>query len=57
MFRFDKFGYGTTIYSPLAGGLLTGKYNDGVPEDSRMNQGLGWIPKAVTESLYQPRCK
>ena len=28
-------GLGTTIYSPLASGVLTGKYNDGVPEGSR----------------------
>ncbi|KAK7737376.1 hypothetical protein SLS53_006680 [Cytospora paraplurivora] len=32
---FDQFGYGTTTWSPLASGLLTGKYNDGIPEDSR----------------------
>lgn len=32
---FDQFGYGTTIWSPLASGLLTGKYNDGIPSDSR----------------------
>jgi voltage-dependent potassium channel beta subunit len=32
---FQKFGYGTTIWSPLASGLLTGKYNDGIPSDSR----------------------
>ncbi|KAK3693391.1 NADP-dependent oxidoreductase domain-containing protein [Podospora appendiculata] len=32
---FKQFGYGTTIWSPLASGLLTGKYNDGIPEDSR----------------------
>lgn len=32
---FKKHGYGTTIWSPLASGLLTGKYNDGIPEDSR----------------------
>ena len=32
---YEKFGYGTTIWSPLASGLLTGKYNDGIPEDSR----------------------
>lgn len=32
---FEQFGYGTTIWSPLASGLLTGKYNDGIPEDSR----------------------
>jgi len=32
---FDKFKYGTTTWSPLAGGLLSGKYNDGnFPEGS-----------------------
>lgn len=30
---FEQFQYGTTIWSPLASGLLTGKYNDGIPED------------------------
>jgi voltage-dependent potassium channel beta subunit len=33
---FKQLGYGTTTWSPLAGGLLTGKYNDGIPEDSRL---------------------
>lgn len=32
---YEKLNYGTTIWSPLASGLLTGKYNDGIPEDSR----------------------
>ncbi|KAJ7147576.1 NADP-dependent oxidoreductase domain-containing protein [Mycena crocata] len=32
---YKKYGYGTTVWSPLASGLLTGKYNDGIPEDSR----------------------
>jgi len=32
---FKKYEYGTTIWSPLASGLLTGKYNNGIPEDSR----------------------
>lgn len=32
---YAEIGLGTTIWSPLASGLLTGKYNDGVPEDSR----------------------
>lgn len=32
----EPFGLGTTIWSPLASGILTGKYNDGVPDDSRM---------------------
>jgi len=42
--RFEKeyaplyklYSYGTTIWSPLASGLLSGKYNDGIPEDSRL---------------------
>ncbi|KAH6853236.1 NADP-dependent oxidoreductase domain-containing protein [Chaetomium sp. MPI-CAGE-AT-0009] len=32
---YRQYGYGTTTWSPLASGLLTGKYNDGIPEDSR----------------------
>jgi aryl-alcohol dehydrogenase-like predicted oxidoreductase len=35
---------GTTIWSPLASGLLSGKYNQGIPEDSRMNlKGYEWL--------------
>jgi len=44
---FAEFGYGTTIWSPLAGGLLTGKYNDGnIPEGARyesLNKAADWI--------------
>jgi voltage-dependent potassium channel beta subunit len=37
-------GLGTTIWSPLASGLLTGKYNDGIPEDSRFAlEGFDWL--------------
>ena len=37
-------GLGTTIWSPLASGVLTGKYNDGWPEDTRLNiEGLEWL--------------
>jgi aryl-alcohol dehydrogenase-like predicted oxidoreductase len=33
---YETFGYGTTTWGPLAGGMLSGKYNDGnVPVDSR----------------------
>lgn len=32
----DEYGLGTTTFSPLASGILTGKYNDGIPEDSRL---------------------
>ena len=41
-------GLGTTIWSPLASGLLTGKYNDGIGADSRLAQSsLGWLHAAV----------
>ena len=41
-------GYGTTIFSPLASGLLTGKYNNGIPEDSRAAlPGYDWLRKYV----------
>lgn len=41
---FKTVGMGTTIWSPLASGLLTGKYNDGIPEDSRFAlQGFDWL--------------
>ena len=33
---FKGYNYATTTYSPLEGGMLTGKYVDNVPEDSRM---------------------
>ena len=42
-------GYGTTIFSPLAAGLLTGKYNDGIPKDSRAAlEGFEWLQRALT---------
>lgn len=39
-------GYGTTIFSPLASGLLTGKYNNGIPKGSRMElSDMDWLRK------------
>lgn len=42
---YKDFGLGTTIWSPLASGLLTGKYNNGIPEEStRLTmEGLEWL--------------
>jgi voltage-dependent potassium channel beta subunit len=41
---FKTVGMGTTIWSPLASGLLSGKYNDGVPEGSRFDlKGFDWL--------------
>jgi voltage-dependent potassium channel beta subunit len=48
---FKTVGTGTTIWSPLASGLLTGKYNDGIPDGSRMSvKGFDWLKdKTLTE--------
>ncbi len=41
---FRDFGLGTTIWSPLASGLLTGKYNNGMPTDNRLHiDGMDWL--------------
>lgn len=41
---FRTVGLGTTIFSPLASGLLTGKYNKGIPEGSRLGlEGYEWL--------------
>ncbi len=41
---YKELGYGTTIWSPLASGLLTGKYNTGIPADSRAAlPGYEWL--------------
>jgi voltage-dependent potassium channel beta subunit len=49
---YDDFGLGLTTWSPLASGLLTGKYLNGVPAESRANlAGYEWLrPKLTSES-------
>ncbi|RPI34722.1 MAG: voltage-dependent potassium channel subunit beta [Chloroflexota bacterium] len=45
---YDEIGLGTTIFSPLASGLLSGKYNQGIPEGTRVTlQGFDWLREAV----------
>ena len=46
---FKQFEYGTTIWSPLASGLLTGKYNDGIPEGSRYANHKEFFSNSVNE--------
>ena len=47
---YDSIGLGTTIFSPLASGMLTGKYSDGPPSDARINlPGYEWL-KELFES-------
>lgn len=41
---YDEIGLGTTIWSPLDSGILTGKYNQGIPKDSRLDlEGFDWL--------------
>ena len=52
---YKNVGLGTTIWSPLASGLLTGKYNDGIPKGSRLAMDdLGWLKEKV---LLEDRVK
>jgi aryl-alcohol dehydrogenase-like predicted oxidoreductase len=45
---YREFGMGTTIWSPLASGVLTGKYADGIPGDSRLAlPGYEWLRQRI----------
>ena len=46
---FKDYGYGASTFSPLASGMLTGKYLNGIPEDSRAAlKGNDWMHESVT---------
>lgn len=53
---YKEYQYGTTIWSPLASGLLTGKYNDGIPEGSRFANHKNFFG-GIVDSLQQPEGK
>jgi voltage-dependent potassium channel beta subunit len=56
LYHEDTIGLGTTIWSPLASGLLTGKYNNGIPEDSRVNlPGYEWLKNMLLSPEWQER--
>ena len=47
---YKDYGYGTTTWSPLASGLLTGKYSQGIPEGSRATlKGYDWLHDELTD--------
>ncbi|RXW23071.1 hypothetical protein EST38_g2772 [Candolleomyces aberdarensis] len=50
---YSKYGMGTTTWSSLASGLLTGKYNNGIPENSRFAQHSDFFKNTVAE-LQKP---
>ena len=55
---FENYGLGTTIWSPLASGVLTGKYLNGIPKGSRMEiESLSWIKDKVWSPENQEKVK
>jgi voltage-dependent potassium channel beta subunit len=53
---YDTFGLGTTIWSPLASGLLTGKYNTGLPNDARAAlPGYEWLRDIIMGDVGRAR--
>lgn len=53
---YEVVGLGTTIFSPLATGFLTGKYNNGIPADSRVNlPGYEWLKERLQGEKGQAR--
>ncbi len=53
---YREFGLGTTVWSPLASGILSGKYSEGIPEDSRMNlEGYEWLRRMVESERGRAR--
>ncbi|OYU39964.1 MAG: aldo/keto reductase [Pseudorhodobacter sp. PARRP1] len=53
---YDSVGLGTTIWSPLASGILTGKYNAAIPNDSRMTlPGYEWLKDMLTSDAGQAK--
>ncbi len=56
---YKELGYGTTIWSPLASGVLTGKYNQGIPTGTRATlPGYEWLREAVItpERVEKTKC-
>jgi voltage-dependent potassium channel beta subunit len=48
---YEEHGYGSTTWSPLASGTLTGKYQRGVPEGSRGSlESLAWLREQITDA-------
>jgi voltage-dependent potassium channel beta subunit len=55
---FDDTGYGTTTWSPLASGMLTGKYLDGVPDGSRAAlPGYEWLAERLKDPRHNDRIR
>jgi voltage-dependent potassium channel beta subunit len=55
---YREIGLGATIWSPLASGLLTGKYNQGIPQGSRLGlEGFGWLKERLDDEAWKEDLK
>jgi voltage-dependent potassium channel beta subunit len=55
---YEDYGYGATTFSPLASGLLTGKYSQGIPKDSRgALEGYDWLHDRLTDKQNLAKVK
>jgi voltage-dependent potassium channel beta subunit len=55
---YQEIGLGTTIYSPLASGLLSGKYSQGIPQESRASlEGYDWLREEYESEEGQDRVR
>jgi len=55
---YQEFGLGTTIWSPLASGLLSGKYINGIPKGSRLDlKEMGWLKKRIEKETTEAKIK
>jgi voltage-dependent potassium channel beta subunit len=55
---YREIGLGTTIWSPLASGLLTGKYNQGIPKGSRLDlEGYEWLKEQLDDEAWKKNFK
>jgi len=51
---YEEHGYGSTTWSPLASGILTGKYRDGIPDNSRgALEGYEWLQEGLLDERRQ----
>jgi len=50
----SEYGIGLTTYSPLNSGILTGKYNNGIPQGSRASMdNMGWMQNRITPAVIE----
>ncbi len=52
---FEKYGMGTTIWSPLSSGILSGKYNQGIPNDSRLAKEAWLVPDNFMQMIEKTK--